>query len=163
MRIALIVGLMVSGAVVAEPGTWRIGVFDTREAGGEGVGPRFAVEALVKAEYQVETFADFSPLTLAQFDILWLADMHAAGPQPEDWRRQLVAFVQAGGGVLQSWHHHVLGEVGLGIRRVFGKRQMTIVADQPALQGMADFAASYGDHIVEQVGPQGTVLVKTEV
>lgn len=162
MRIALLVGLMMSGVVVAEPGAWRIGVFDTREAGGEGVGPRFAVEALTKAGYQVGTFADFSPLTLAQFDILWLADMHSAGPQPEDWRQHLTAFVQAGGGVLQSWHHHILGEVGVGIRRVFGSRQMSIVPDQPALAGMADFAASYGDHIVEQVGPQGTVLVKNE-
>ncbi|MDX9979258.1 MAG: family 10 glycosylhydrolase [Lentisphaeria bacterium] len=162
MRAALVSVLLVSGMLVADPGTWRIGVFDTRQAGGEGTGAQFAVAALEKAGYKVRTFADFSPLTLAQFDILWLADMHAPGPQAEDWRQQLTSFVAAGGGVLQTWHHHVLGDVGIGVRRVFDSRRMTVLEGHPVLAGMADFSASYKDHIVEKVGPQGTVLVQNE-
>ena len=162
MRLAL-VSLLVGGSLAfADPAVLRIGVFDTRQSGGQGVGPRHAVAALEKAGYNVRTFADFSPLTLAQYDVLWLADMHSAGAQPEGWQQRLEAFVEAGGGVLQTWHHHILGKVGLGVRRVYRSRAMKIVPGEHALTGMKDFSASYGDHIVEQVGAAGTPVIKNE-
>ena len=153
---------MFSLSLAAAPAELRVGVFDTRLSGGQGVGGKIALAALEKAGYEARALGDFSPLTLAQFDVLWLTDMHHPGAQPEGWRQRLVAFIEAGGGVLQTWHHHTLGQVGQGVRRVYDSRQMKIKEGNEALRGMTDFQASYKDHIVEAVGPQGKVWVENE-
>lgn len=140
----------------------RIGVYDVGPAGGQGGSVAGLVSGLRRAGYRIETFSDLSPLGLCGWDIVYLSDLHDPGQVAPDWRRALADYVRAGGSVLQTWHHHVLGEVGLGVRRVYGSRTMKVVAEHPAVAGLTTFQARFKDHIVEQVGAMGQVLVVNE-
>ncbi|MBU0611436.1 MAG: family 10 glycosylhydrolase, partial [Armatimonadetes bacterium] len=139
-----------------------IGVFDTRAAHGSGAAIDGLVRGLTEKGYHVERVSDLTPLVLAPLDILYLSDMHSPGAVDAKWREHIEAYLQAGGSVLQTWHHHILGQVSVGIRRVYGSRRMHVVPGHPAVEGVTDFDAFFGDHIVEQVGPQATVLLKND-
>ncbi len=140
----------------------RVGVFDQQAVGGQGAGVEGLVRGLKEMGYRAETFMDLSLLTLARYDSVYLSDMHHPGPVAENWRKSLAEYVAAGGSVLQTWHHHIFGEVARGVERVYGKRKITVTAGHPAVKGISDFQTSYSDHIVESVGPKGTVLLSDE-
>jgi len=157
--------LLSSAAVPAQDTTakeLRIGVYDVPKAGGQGASPRAIVRRLAKRGWRIETFTDLNLITLLQYDIVYLSDMHKPGPEPPDGRENVRAYVRAGGSVLQTWHHHILGDVGVGIRRIYGKRRMYGTPGFPALGGIREFQAAYADHIVEKVGPKGTVFIKDQ-
>lgn len=163
------VAVLASAVVAAQPAPKsiqqqspgpRIGVYDVNRAGGQGSSVREIVRRLKKRGWRIEAFEDLHLITLLQFDIVYLSDMHRPGPTPKDGTRNIAAYVAAGGGVLQTWHHHILGQVSRGVQRVYGKRQMQITApDHPAVAGIKGFRAAFRDHIIEEVGPRGTVVI----
>ena len=140
----------------------KIGVFDQRATGGQGASVDGIVRGLEQLGYATERIADLDALTLAECDVVYLSDMHSPGNVHQDWRKNLGAFVRAGGSVLQTWHHHVLGEVGHGVKRVYGSQRMHVEAGHPAVEGVTDFDSRYEDHIVERVGPAGTVILTND-
>ncbi len=140
----------------------KIGVFDQRATGGQGASVDGLVRGLERLGYATERITDLDALTLVERDVVYLCDMHAPGNVHKDWRKNLAAFVRSGGSVLQTWHHHVLGEVGRGVKRVYGSRAMHVKTGHPAVEGVDDFEARFEDHIVERVGPAGTVLLAND-
>ena len=140
----------------------RVGVFDQQATGGQGASVAGLIQGLRQAGYQAESFRDMHPLTLHQYDIVYLCDMHQPGNVHKDWRKSIDGFLQAGGSLLQTWHHHILADVSVGVRRVYGSRRMHIKGEHPAVADVDDFDASCKDHIVERVGPNGTVLIEND-
>ncbi|MCK5801632.1 MAG: family 10 glycosylhydrolase, partial [Lentisphaeria bacterium] len=156
--------LLGSGVHAQEKGgkDMRIGVYDVNRAGGQGSSVTSIVRRLKKEGWRIESFDDLSLISLVQYDVVYLSDMHKAGPSPKDGRQNVIAYVEAGGSVLQTWHHHFLGAVSTGVKRVYGKRSMIVKTGHPAVAGIVDFQAAYKDHIVEKVGSQGTVILENE-
>lgn len=146
----------------AEPPPLVIGVFDLSAAGGSGARIDKLLDGLNKMGYRAEAFSDFEPVTMAQYDILYLSDMHNPGNVAADYQERLVQYLTGGGSVLQTWHHHILGQVGVGIQRVYGSSRMQIVPGHPAVEGLKDFNAIFKDHIYEQVGPGAVPLLKDD-
>ena len=140
----------------------RIAVFDHQAAGGQGASVDGLVKGLRSQGYNVRQITDLQPITLCVFDVVYLSDMHSPGSVHKDWRKSLTDYVKAGGSVLQTWHHHIFREVGAGVQRIYGSRSMRVRAGHPAVEGMANFQSSYGDHIIEHVGPKATVLIENE-
>lgn len=140
----------------------RIAVFDQLAARGEGLSVDGMLAGLRSAGYSVERISDLTPLGLLACDIVYLCDMHKPGQVDPKWRENLRRYVESGGSVLQSWHHHVLGEVGVGVLRVNGKPKIRVRSGHPAVEGLGDFEASYPDHIVERAGRGATVLLENE-
>ncbi|MEW6355898.1 MAG: family 10 glycosylhydrolase [Planctomycetota bacterium] len=140
----------------------RVGVFDQKATRGEGAVVDRLVKELNEHGYKAEAIADFHMLTLAQYDIIYLCDMHSPGRVRDGWRERLKEYVGDGGSVLQTWHHHILGEVGVGILRIYDSQGMHIVPGHPAVEGLKDFKADYKDHIIERVGRDATVLIKND-
>ena len=157
--ICFTLAITVSACAAAPP---RIGVFDPKATGGQGADVKGLVTGLVKEGYSVETFRSLRPLDLLRFDIVYLSDMHSPGNVDDGWRRTIEAYVAAGGSVLQTWHHHILGQVSLGVQRVYGSRGMHIVPGHPAVAGLKDFDATFEDHIIEKLGSAGTVLIRND-
>ncbi len=153
------IGTSVTFVHAAQP---RIGLFDVQATGGQGVRVDGLIEGLNSLGYDVHRFSNFQPLTLALFDIIYLSDMHNPGNVDKQWRKHLAAYVRAGGSVLQTWHHHVFPEISVGVRRAYGQRQMHVHAGHAAVDGMPDFRCSFKDHIIERVGPNGTVLIEND-
>lgn len=151
-----------TGTQAGNRGDLRVGVYDVIRAGGQGSPVTELVRALTREGWRVEAFDDLSRLSLLQYDIVYLSDMHQPGLAPALAREDLLAYVKAGGGVLQTWHHHVLGEVAVGIKRVYGRRVMRVKSGHPAVAGIQDFTAAYPDHIIEKLGPAATVLIENE-
>ena len=156
--------LLESGVQAQEKGKgdMRIGVYDVNRAGGQGSTVTGIVRRLKREDWRVEAFDDLSLMSLIQYDIVYLSDMHKPGPSPKDGRQNIAAYVKAGGSILQTWHHHILGPVSTGVLRIYGKRAMTVKAGHPAVAGIQDFRAAYKDHIIEKVGPEGTVIIENE-
>lgn len=150
------------GAQEGSKGNTRIGVYDVNGAGGRGSTVSGIVRRLKAEGWDVEPFVDLSLMSLVQYDIVYLSDMHKPGPSPKDGPRNVLAYVEAGGSVLQTWHHHILGAVSTGVKRVYGERDMVVKAGHPAVAGIQDFRAAYKDHIIEKVGPEGTVIIENE-
>jgi len=150
--------------LLAAPAPLRVGLFDVGTAGGQGAALGDLPDALSKMGYEVGLFSDFMPLTLLQYDVLYLSDMHSPGQVHEGWKQALASYVNDGGSVLQTWHHHVLSEVAHGIQRVYGERGMKVVTPgHPAVADVpAAFRARYEDHIYESVGKQGEVLIAND-
>jgi len=138
----------------------KIGVYDVTRARGQGAPVREIVRGLAKRGWQVESFVDLHLITLLQYDIVYLSDMHRPGNSPKDGPRNIAAYLAAGGSVLQTWHHHILSRISIGVRRVYGKRSMKVVPGHPAVAGITDFKAAFRDHIIEKVGSQGTVVIR---
>jgi hypothetical protein len=139
-----------------------IGVFDLRATGGQGANVDGLIRGLTAMGYQVQRLDDLTPLALAPCDIVYLSDMHNPGNVSAGWRDAVEAYVRAGGSILQTWHHHILSPVSIGVRRVYGSRRMHVVTGEPAVEGLSDFDALFEDHIVEQVGPLGKPLLKND-
>ena len=150
--------------LIADPAPLKVGVFDVTHAGGQGASVGDLPDALRSMGFDVETFTDLLPLTLLQYDVLFLSDMHDPGQVHEGWKATIDQYVRDGGSVLQTWHHHILGEVSFGVQRVYGAKGMKVVVpDHPAVAGVpAAFNARFGDHIYEQVGKQGEVLIAND-
>ncbi|NLS90835.1 MAG: hypothetical protein GXX96_01440 [Planctomycetaceae bacterium] len=140
----------------------KIAVFDQQAAGGQGAAVDGLLQGLQSQGYDARRIADLQPVTLCVFDLVYLSDMHNPGNVHKQWRKSLNDYVEAGGSVLQTWHHHIFSEVGAGVQRVYGSRAMHVRADHPAVKGMKDFQSSYEDHIVERVGPKGAILIENE-
>ena len=117
------------------------------------------LQGLVQQGYQAQAITDLRMLTLLQYDVVYLSDMHGPGHSHADWRKTLTQFVRDGGSVLQTWHHHVLSEVGVGVERIYNSRRMHVKPGHPAVAGVEDFECFYKDHIIEKVGKAGTVLL----
>jgi len=164
VEITMLALLASAALLLAAPAPLGVGVFDVSAAGGEGASLGELPAALRQMGYEVGVITDLMPLTLLQYDVIYLSDMHAPGRVHEGWRQTLASYVADGGGVIQTWHHHVLSEVGIGIQRVYGDRGMKVVApDHPAVRGVpATFQARYEDHIYEQVGQRGEVLITND-
>ncbi len=150
------------GAREEDRGEMRIGIYDVNRAGGQGSPVGGIARGLRQRGWRVETFDDLNLMTLVQYDMVYLSDMHKPGPSPPEGRRNILAYVKAGGSVLQTWHHHILGPVATGVKRIFGKRGMMVETGHPAVAGIRDFRAAYKDHIIERVGPAGTVIIENE-
>ncbi len=140
----------------------KIAIFDQQATGGQGASIKGLLQGLRSQGHDAHRIINLQPITLSGFDVVYLSDMHNPGSVHEDWRKSLTAYVEAGGSVLQTWHHHIFAQVGVGVQRIYGSRPMHVRAGHPAVDGMADFASSYADHIIERVGPQGTVLIENE-
>ena len=140
----------------------KIAVFDQQTVGGQGAGVDGLLQGLRSQGYDVRRITDLQPTTLCVFDILYLSDMHSPGNVHKDWRKSLKDYVEAGGSVLQTWHHHIFPEISVGVQRIFRSRPMRVRTGHPAVEGMADFDSRFGDHIIERVGPNGTVLIENE-
>ena len=149
-------------ALAAERPKPKIGVFDPLASGGQGARVDGLVEGLRAMGYEAEAFASLEMLSLLDYDVVYLSDMHKPGRVHAEWRRELHQFVEAGGSVLQTWHHHIFPEVSIGVRRVYGKRRMRVVHRHPLMAGIEDFDAAFRDHIVERVGRKATVLLQNE-
>ncbi len=162
----LALGIILIGTGIAHSadpvGDMKIALFDQQAAGGQGAGVDGLAKGLRAAGYDVQRITNLTPVTLCGYDVVYLSDMHNPGRVDKNWRKHLEAYVEAGGSVLQTWHHHTLGQVGVGVQRIYGSRSMHMVAGHPAVEGIADFQARYRDHIVERVGKLGTVLIKNE-
>ena len=156
----LAVAITAAASAAAAPP--RIGVFDLKATGGQGADVQGLVSGLVKEGYTVETFRSLQPLDLLRFDIVYLSDMHNPGNVDDGWRRNIESYVESGGSVLQTWHHHILGQVSRGVQRVYDSRGMHIEPGHPAAAGLDDFDATFEDHIVEKLGPAGTVLIRND-
>ena len=150
-----------AGSVAGES-TLKIALFDQRNAGGQGAAIEGLLEGLIRQGYQAEAITDLSMLTLVQYDILYLSDMHSPGRPHADWRQALKQFVRNGGSVLQTWHHHQLHEVGAGVKRIYNSRRMHVQSGHPAVANVSDFECYYKDHIIEKVGKAGTVLLTND-
>ena len=150
---------VVSSAAFPEPVRPAIGVYDQGAAGGQGASVDGLIAGLLEQGWPVRRLTDLNELSLCEVDLLYLSDMHDPGLTPRDWKGNLYAFIEAGGGLLQTWHHHSFHEVGVGVRRVYDSRKMHIVSDHPAVEGLQDFEASFKDHIVDRVGTQGTPVI----
>lgn len=137
----------------------KIGVFDATAAGGQGACADGLIRGLNERAYKAEAIADLSRITLLQYDVVYLCDVQR---MDEGSRGEIEEYVRDGGSVLQVWHHHILGQVGTGVLRISNKRRMVIQPGHPAVEGVKDFDASHKDHIVEKVGPAGTVLIKND-
>jgi len=161
MWLTLLACCCLAGAASGEEAL-KIGVFDQRATGGQGASVDGLVRGLGQLGYAARRINDLDALTLAECDVVYLSDMHSPGNVHRDWRKNLDAFVRAGGSVLQTWHHHVLGEVGHGVKRVYGSRRMHVEAGHPAVEGVADFDSRYEDHIVERVGRAGTAILTND-
>lgn len=157
---AVLVGDVATPAAPA-PGP-RIAVFDQQAAGGQGASVDGLLQGLQSQGYDARRIADLQPVTLSVFDVVYLSDMHNPGNVHRQWRKSLADYVEAGGSILQTWHHHIFPEVSAGVKRVYGSRPMHVRGDHPAVKGMKDFQSTYADHIVERVGPKGTVLIENE-
>ena len=155
-------GIAITAAACAAAAPPRIGVFDLKATGGQGADVAGLVSGLAKEGYTVETFRSLQPLDLLRFEIVVLSDMHNPGNVGDGWRRTIETYVESGGSVLQTWHHHILGQVSCGVQRVYGSRGMHIVPGHPAVAGLEDFEATFEDHIVEKVGLAGTVLLRND-
>ena len=140
----------------------RIAIFDQHATGGQGASIEGLLRGLTSQGYDVHRITDLQPITLCVFDVVYLSDMHSPGGVHKDWRRSLTAYVEAGGSVLQTWHHHIFREVGAGVQRIFDSRTMHVRPGHPAVDGIEDFKSTYSDHIIERVGPKGTVLIENE-
>jgi uncharacterized lipoprotein YddW (UPF0748 family) len=164
--LSLIVGMgfvASENALAAAPaGDLKIAVFDQQAAGGQGASVKGLLKGLQTQGYDARQITDLQPITLCVFDIVYLSDMHSPGSVHKDWRKSLKGYVEAGGSVLQTWHHHIFREVGAGVQRIYGSRTMHVRPGHPAVEGMTDFQASFSDHIIERVGPKGTVLIENE-
>ncbi len=164
-KIALVVLISIcwlSPELWAEPRNMRIGVFGVHQAGGDGADCQGLVKGLRESGYQVDIFTNMKPLSLARFDLVYLSDMQRPGRVHENWRKDLQRYVKSGGSVLQTWHHHLSLGVGSGVKRIFDSRRMAVVPGHPAIDGIADFNATFKDHIIEKVGPSGTPLLKND-
>ena len=102
-------------ALAAEGPPLKIGVFDQKSARGEGAGVAGLVRGLKRQGYGAATFADLHLVTLLEYDVVYLSDVHRPGRVHGGWRKTLKQFVQSGGSVLQTWHHHLFPEVGRGV------------------------------------------------
>ena len=163
--VAVCCSVLLAGGVQAQEkgkGDVRIGVYDVNRAGGQGSAVRGIVRGLERRGWRAEAFDDLSLMSLIQYDIVYLSDMHKPGPSPHDGRQNILAYVKAGGSILQTWHHHILGQVATGVKRIYGKRRMVVNAGHPAVAGIQDFRAAYKDHIIERVGPEGTAVIENE-
>jgi len=158
--LSLLAAIVVNAA--GAPAALRIGVFDTAAAGGQGASVSGLIRGLNRQGYRAEAVADFHMLTLLQYDVIYLSDVHHPGSVRADWQNNLTEYIRGGGSVLQTWHHHILSEVGVGVERVYGSRRMHVEAGHPAVAGVADFDAAYQDHIIERVGRSGTVILKND-
>lgn len=150
-------------AFPADPGTdLKIAVFDQKAAGGQGASVEGLLRGLQSQGYDARRIVDLEPVTLCVFDIVYLSDMHNPGNVHKDWRKSLTDYVEAGGSVLQTWHHHIFQDVGVGMQRVYGSRAMRVRSGHPAVEGVKNFQSSFEDHIIERVGPRGAVLIENE-
>ncbi len=147
------------GAELPKP---KVGVFDQAACGGQGARVEALVDGLRAMGCEAEAFDSLEMLALLDYDVVYLSAMHKPGRVHADWRKTLRDFVVAGGSVLQTWHHHILPEVSIGVRRVYGSRGMHVVRGHPAVEGASDFDALFQDHIVERVGKGATVLLKND-
>jgi len=159
----LTVLLLCAGIVcAAEPPKPKIGVFDQLACGGQGARVDGLVKGLRAMGYEAEAFDSLEMLSLLDYGVVYLSDMHKPGRVHAEWRRTLQEFVEAGGSILQTWHHHIFPEVSIGVRRVYGKRRMRVVRRHPMMDGIEDFDAAFKDHIVERVGRKATVLLTND-
>jgi len=165
MRTTLVTLLLVLGfaatALAGQP-PLKVGVFDQRAAGGQGAGNQGLVRGLKRMGYDAELFDNLHMLSLLQYDVVYLSDMHNPGRVHDGWRQTLLRFVETGGSVLQTWHHHIFSQVSTGVRRVYGSRRMHVVQGHPLMKGIQDFDAVFKDHIVERVGKHATVLLRND-
>ena len=152
----------IAAVQAAEAEGLRIAVFDQQATGGQGASVEGLLRGLAAQGYLAEAITDLDLLTLADHDVVYLCDMHHPGKVHKEWRKSLQTFVANGGSMLQTWHHHIFGEVGQGVRRVYGSRRMHVEPGHPAVAGIPDFDAMFRDHIVEKVGRLSTVLVRDE-
>ncbi|MBM4087474.1 MAG: hypothetical protein FJ272_21990, partial [Planctomycetes bacterium] len=162
MVVLFLLGFLMLGLAHRADGQLVIGVYDQRAVGGQGASVDGLVRGLNRHGYKAEAFTSLQTLTLLQYDIVYLSDMHSPGNVGREWTQALKAFVSDGGSVLQTWHHHILGDVGVGIQRIYGSRRMHVQPGHAAVAGVADFDASFGDHIIERVGPAGTVILTND-
>lgn len=158
----LLAGLLCLGCCRVEAEELRIGVFDQKATRGEGAVVERLLSELSMHGYKAEALTDFHALSLAPHDIVYLCDMHSPGRVRDGWQEELKRYVSEGGSVLQTWHHHILGEVGVGVMRIHDRQSMRIVPGHPAVEGLADFKADYTDHIIERVGKKATVLITND-
>ena len=165
MRTTIATSLLAIGcaaaSLAAQP-PLKVGVYDQRTAGGQGAGNEGLVRGLRRRGYDAELFADLHMLSLLQYDVVYLSDMHSPGKVHEGWRQTLQRFVEAGGSVLQTWHHHIFPQVSTGVRRVYGSRRMHVVQGHPLMKGIENFDAVFRDHIVERVGKNATALLRND-
>ena len=163
LLVALLIGAVSPIVCLAnEPIDVRIGLFDQLATGGQGAAIDGLLRGLKDNEYSVERITNLQPLTLARFDVVYLSDMHWPGTVHAEWKASLTEYVEAGGSVLQTWHHHIFQPVGTGVARVYGSRRMHVSPGHKAIEGVDDFDARFSDHIIERVGPSGTVLLAND-
>ncbi|MDP6505157.1 MAG: family 10 glycosylhydrolase, partial [Planctomycetota bacterium] len=149
-------------SISAEEIPLKVGVFDTQAAGGQGASISGLIHGLKAEGFEAGPITDLHMLTLLEWDVIYLSDMHKPGRVHQAYRKTLMAYVYTGGSVLQTWHHHLFGNVGLGVRRVYGSRKMQVVPGHPAVAGIGDFNAFFKDHIVEKLGSAGKPLLRNE-
>jgi uncharacterized lipoprotein YddW (UPF0748 family) len=140
----------------------KIAVFDQQLTGGQGAGVDGLLQGLQSQGYNARRITDLYPTTLCAFDVLYLSDMHSPGNVHKDWRKSLRDYVQAGGSVLQTWHHHIFPEIGIGVQRIYRSQSMHVRTGHPAVEGMPDFKSRCEDHIIERVGAKSSVLIENE-
>ena len=121
--VALLIGAVSPIVCLAnEPIDVRIGLFDQLATGGQGAAIDGLLRGLKDNEYSVERITHLQPLTLARFDVVYLSDMHWPGTVHAEWKASLTEYVEAGGSVLQTWHHHIFQPVGTGVAGADGVR-----------------------------------------
>ncbi len=143
----------------------QVGVY-TRSIGAGGV-----LEALEGQEgIGVVKLESLDLPGLVQCDVIVLESMKGLGGGNEKWRDSIRTFVAAGGGVVLE--HDAVGFrgwddetrlfpeiVALGIDRST-TRGVKVVARHPVTADLpAEFEHAYEDHIMMQVGPEGTTVI----
>ncbi|HJN18859.1 MAG TPA: hypothetical protein QGH10_25390, partial [Armatimonadota bacterium] len=160
MRTAVcLVAAVACGAVGAQGHV--VGVFDCQAVGGSGTSTDGFMGVFDGLEgYDAQVLTDLDMSALYGCDVVILYDTHEPGNVVANWVGNLTQFVQAGGSVLQIYHHHQFGSVGTGVLKV-RVPEVRPVGDGPLVEGISQWTTDWPDHIILAKGPQATTFIES--
>jgi len=138
-----------------------VGLYEARLNAGSSAPANGLREGIRAAgAYDVRPITRLDALTMAQHDIIVLADCHEPGRVARGWQGALRAFVAQGGGCLATYHNHWFGNVGMGVRRVNRDRHLIPDPKHGATRRLKPFDAAFPDHIVQRPGREGRPILR---
>ena len=138
----------------------KVAVFDAALTGGTGASSAGFLTAFEELpDYDAEPLASLDLLTLLQYDIVVLYDVHQPGRVTADFASTTAQYAQFGGSVLNIYHQHHFGSIGPGVLKVYvpevrprGKHAIT--------EGIGQFETDWGDHIILRPGQDANVFLE---
>lgn len=152
--------------VVAGAASIDVGVLDVEKIGGTGYGERGIMPLLAECEdFAPHWIYDLNAETLAECDVLVLANVHTTGTLAAGWDAALREYVEGGGGLVITHGcagltpEKIFPEICGGIEKHDGQ-QICGFSNHPITYGIMSFDTGFGDHRDLVPGEDATVVAQ---